>query len=275
MASFSSEQVAAFCRLALEQFLNHWGENSLPLDPEASLLEITAIVIENLSAGRLDRQNRFRASSEQLTLPAYLHRLIPIWSTERARWRSLRAKDRDAWASLKQDLNASAQRLLRNRHLAGSAASTVDDYVQRACLNIITRCSYRFDVPLLLWTRAILKNTIRESDRSHDALDLWHYSLDSMIPTGSDQEFFDVPESTDPTADLVFERIGEREAVLCALNKLTTLRRAILILTYFHELADADITQQLGITHSHLYSTRHRALKQMSKELQPPRELQG
>lgn len=274
MASFLADELATLCRLFLEQFVNVWGQSTLPLDLDASLSQITAIAAANLSAGRLARQNHSRAPSFQLTLPAYVERLIPIWSTEYPRWCSLQAHKSQAWKWLEQDLTVMARRHLRNYPLAGSFAFTPEDHVQRACLTIV-RNRYPFDVPLLLWARAILKNTIRERERSTDALDRWHSSLDADIRPGSDPDSFNPrTEFIDPSTDRAFDRIWQRETVLCALAKLTHLRQAILILTYFEELADAEIAQKLNISLTHLYSTRHRALKQMSK-LILAHELQG
>lgn len=265
MATFLADELATLCRLLVKQFVNISGQNSLPLDLESSLLEITTIAAANLRAGRLARQNRARASSHQLTLPAYVEQLIPIWATEYPQWCSLQAHKTTAWRKLEQDLTVTARRLLRNRPLAGAFAFTAEDHVQRACLNIV-RNRYPFDVPLLLWTRAILKNTIREMERSGDALDRWHSSLDTDVPVGSDPESFNPsPEFVDRSSERAFNRIGQREALLCALARLTPLRQSILILSFFEGLSDADIAKKLDISMTHLYSARHRALKQLSK----------
>jgi RNA polymerase sigma factor (sigma-70 family) len=262
MPTFSQDHLHEMCRFGLDRFTSTNGIYSLPLSYEASLHELLDIAIGNLIAGRLERQNGFRASGKALTIPDYIDRVIATWVEERPHWRSLQAGEPDAWERLNRDLLPAAKRLIHRRPVSGSAASTPEDFVQLACLRI-ARAEYRFDIPLSVWMRAILKNTIREPDRSRDALDLWHFSLDTPLPGNGDESGV-VSEFADSKAELGFDRIHEREALLHALDHLAVLRHAILVLTFFEERTDAEITKILDISLTHLHSTRHRALKQLA-----------
>lgn len=266
MDVFSEEHVHELCRSGLDRFVSASASASLPLDYKASLKELCAIVSGNLHSGRLERQNRYRSSQQALTLAAYIDRVIATWVQERPRWQSLQANEPDAWLALKQDLMRAAKRLILRRPVAGSFADTPEDYVQLACLQI-KRAEYRFDIPLIFWARSILKNTIRQPDRSRDALDLWHFSLDEPFASAEGDSGI-VSEYADRKADSVFDRVHEREALLSAVGKLTLLRQAILILTFFDECTDAEIVKKLDISLTHLYSTRHRALKQLLELLE-------
>lgn len=263
MDTLSLEELRSLCCRHLDSFISKKGQPALPMSFDSSLCEITTLVAKNLGTGRLDRQNRSRAPLEQLTLEAYVDRVIAVWAEEQPVWYALRAREPEAWRWLEQDLTRTAKQLLGKRVRPGSDALVAADHVQRTCLKILSY-DFHFDLPLLVWARTILKNTIREPGRSRDALDRWHLTFQEMLasPLEKDGDALEY-EPTDNASEERLAQIREREAILQHLAKLTPLRQAVLILTYFEDVPDPEIATRLEISRTHLYSTRHRALKQL------------
>lgn len=271
MEILAPDRLQDLCRRRLERFVSIHGHACLPLSFDACPVKLGEIISRNLHTGRLARCSEYRSRRHDPGVTEYVDRVIATWTQEYSYWSGLKTHHAPTWHWLGEDLARAAKRFMRQRPRQGSDAFAPEDYVQRACFKIL-RADYPFDVPLLLWARSILRNTIREPDRSRDVLDVWHYSLDA-IDSVTEENFTDADAGSgfaDHKAAHRFERVGQQEDLRRDLEQLTPLRRAVIILSFFEELPDSEIAGKLDISMSHLYSTRHRALKQLSRIVEHP-----
>lgn len=206
-------------------------------------------------------------------LGSYIRTMATVYAAERSRIQALARNDPAAWNLLCEHLTRQAFQLLLSRG-AGRwfAHDKASELAQQACVRIFGSV-YPCDISFDLWAATILKNLVRHyMARSQDLLDRNPsvQSIEMLDEQGREPEAHDKlppphdhqqPSATTLSPALAF---GDCDELVDAIRRIrSSERKAVLILTYFHELDDGEIAAQIGKSRGAVQTLRSRALSQL------------
>lgn len=148
--------------------------------------------------------------------------------------------------------------------MLGSAADA-DDIVQDTFVRAMERPPRRADRPLRPWLVKVALNLSRDALRRRRVRDYVGPWLPSPVDTGDDAS----PPSHEPAAAPVFEgRYDLLESVsfafLLALEALTPLQRAVLLLRDVFDYSVKETAEALDVSEANVKTTHHRARQAMA-----------
>lgn len=233
----------------------------LPLDETAAWQELVQLARHNFKSGRYDRFRNHPRAPARLTPQRYVQHLVATWARESDFYYRLCAQDAACWSELRQALIHAVTGPLGRF----PSSDTAEDYVQRACAQILL-ADYPFDVPFLWWATTIAQNLVSARGRSKDRFNDYVISLDTPLHSEARTESL-VSQLPDPLGEFFIEAIHERELLYRALRRLNEQRRLVIVLSYFDEWDDTMIGDALGIKPANVQTLRHRALDQLAEFL--------
>ncbi len=270
-------QIIQACKLRVEAIVSPSDLEQYNISQAVLIEHIVKLVYQNVKSGRIQRviagqMDKEQHKSEAPLLKEYLDRLIVTYKAEHSRIKKLADKDDKEWQHLFEQLtNRAYYMLLRLQISPVQAESTAVDFAQECCTTIFIKI-FPCDVPFDAWSTKILNNLILQRyTRSRDLIDRKSTSIISVDQPAQDvsSEQFSLHELiTDDFSISAFERIELQEWLLKAITHLPSpSQQDVIIYTYFYDLSDNDIAQQIDKTKNAVYILRHRALQQLQKIL--------
>lgn len=252
--------------------------------------QIERIFRRNLASGRAQRAQCYWMNAADATSPrfappwakppviepsdwplVYLQQVVQIYRQEQVRLLALDQRDDEAWRKLGKHLADSAYHLLVQKGIDAAFASDLAlDIAQQTCYKIYVS-TFPFDVAFDTWTHVILKNQIlHQLTRSKELLDrqLYTESFDELQAEQAERHNFtligQVYSEYGYSPFSSSNQIEDRDWLIKAIAQLPSAeRRAVIIYTFFCDLSDDEIAQQLGKSKGAVHTLRHRALKQL------------
>lgn len=141
--------------------------------------------------------------------------------------------------------------LMHTAYLLTGSETAADDLLQDALVKVYLAWS-RVE-PRLAWayTRRVMVNL---------STDRWRRKRYEAVPS----EISDAHR--DARADADFANLEVRDEVLQQLARLNPRERAIVVLRYYHDLAEAEVAEQLGVSIGTVKSTASRALAKLRRD---------
>lgn len=275
-----------FSLKALQEALQRLCQDRVELIPPDTLkelglsyddltLNIVNIVERNLVSGRVGRVMVTSGQHHTLSpvvLESYVDRVIGYYLKESSRVTALANKDATAWEGLREWLVMRTYSFLRNLSTSGASAPDAEDFSQQACEVLIKKLpEYHYDAPFDAWATVILRNIVWQPYmRGRDIIDrkATTASLDQPIQNESQESASLWELLSDPSQSAAFEQVEKRMLFADALARLNSdAQRAVIIHTFFNELSNEQIAEELGKSKSQVYQLRHRALERLKEIL--------
>lgn len=131
---------------------------------------------------------------------------------------------------------------VRVAHLVVGRADMAHDIAQDALVAVARHWS-SVEMPVAYTRRSIVNAAVRARHRGRKERDYVEAQRPAMVPP---------PELVEP---------------LAALDRLSSRRRAVVVMRFYEDLADQEIAEILGCSKGTVRSLAHRALRQIEKEL--------
>lgn len=150
---------------------------------------------------------------------------------------------------------------VRTAYLITRDRALAEDVVQSMFLRVFQRIEqYDTARPFAPWFMRIVVNAAIQAARRHQR----HVSLDDSVPgTASDLTFADLLPDRSPGPDAEAERAELRQTVWDALGQLTPEQRAAVVLRYYLDLSDDEISDQLSVAPGTVRWRLHAARKHL------------
>ena len=132
--------------------------------------------------------------------------------------------------------------------------STAEDLVQEALVRVYQGWHKVDQRTALAYTRRIMTNL---------TIDRWRRRK-FEAPPETEPELRSVPSAT-----AAYEAVDSRYTITRALATLSPRERAMVVLRYYHDLSEADVARELGVSLGTVKSTCSRALARMRVEQAP------
>lgn len=249
---------------------------------------VCAILVRNLTsrralrvmghyAGQLKSEGMGAAQATSSTGPGalpcptecwmqYQLRVIRTFEAERSRYDALFAGDANAWETLTRQLTHAAQRmLLHNGFGSLYAREQAAEMSQQTCEHIVA-APYPWDISFDLWSHTIMRNIfLQRYTRSHDLMDRVMLKGDPLeLDEVSEWTALDAPaDPYDCTAGGASAYPDASELIEAIEQMQSRQRRAVILYTYYEELSDEEIAQEIGKSRNAVQTLRHRALRQL------------
>lgn len=198
----------------------------------------------------------------------YHRRVVDVYRQEQARITALSANDPQVWRQLWDQLDRRACQLLVQRGVSAEYAREKSaEVAQQACERVFVNV-FPCDVPFDYWVQTVLKNVVLQYlTRSHDLLDRQPVmsSLDDLDERGVNYQSTEIAHvgSRAPVHDFA-AATTEIQSLIEAIEQMRKVEwREVIVYTYFTGLSDDEIATRLGRTKGFVYTTRHRALKEL------------
>ena len=154
-------------------------------------------------------------------------------------------KGTDADEAFNSFVTAHSPALLRTAYLLTGASSAAEDLLQDALVKLWLAWHRVEASTASAYTRRIMVNL---------ATDRWRRRRYATVPVEEAERF------ADQGAARTFEASEDRAFIVGQLAQLSAKERAIVVLRYYHDLAEADVAEAVGCSVGTVKSTCSRAL---------------
>lgn len=262
----SDADVTAACQAALAELrppaaqAAAWGERLSP------------ILAHNIAVRRFDLACTYQpaATSARQALFSYARRVLAGLLAESERLDRLRAGESTAWAAVIDRLERLAYHWYGAAGREAWALWEARDAAAGTCADLwqwLQAHPFPFDVPFNRWAARALTYRLNDGARrqKHRAPAPVE-SLDRPCAPGAEESCAEQP--ADARSAAVYQRIGEREALLQAIGRLDARHGRVVRLGYFEQVRADEIAAHLGERVGNVYVLRHRALKKLRRHYQ-------
>lgn len=101
---------------------------------------------------------------------------------------------------------------------------------------------------------------------AHHCIDKLRRQKYPLISIDDEENFFEIPDKTTPDPEAEVERREEQYQMQLILNTLDAIDRAAIIMRYWNDCSEVEISQALAITVPAVKSRLHRARKALAKQ---------